>query len=311
MYHFWLFFFLLTLGPSLSAAQFALILSSDDPAYREFASSIKSTLPAGAWQLGWEGNVERFEQSPPSNVDLVITAGITATRAALHKENSPPVIASLLTRTAFDTIKRDTAPHRNGSSAIYLDQPVTRQLAFINKLLPVSVFENRHIFTLVSDPKSEPLSALRQTASSAGFKLTSAITSGRDSSVSDIEHLISNKEGIFLALPDGVVFARDNIRPFLLTTYRYKIPVIAFSLPFVQAGALAALHTTPAQFGQEIAQTIAKLPTASPSTSLPPPRSPSQYSISINQQVARSFKLTLPSESEVLAALRSSQGDRP
>ncbi|MEY4592511.1 MAG: hypothetical protein RIR18_1406 [Pseudomonadota bacterium] len=304
--------FLLTLCAPLQAAQFAVLLNSNDPAYQEFLSSVKTSLPAGhQWQLTWEGDTDKFEQSPPAHADLILAAGANATRLALAKADGPPVIASLLTRTAFENIKRESPVHRQGVTVLYLDQPISRQLAFINKLLPPSVFENRHIFTAVSDAKSEPLAALRQAAPAAGFKVSATIVDSAETTVPAIDRLLSNKEGLFLAFPDSKIFARDNVRPFLLTTYRYKIPVIAFSLPFVQAGALAALHTTPTQFGQELASWVTRLPSSLPITNLPQPKNPSQFSVSINAQVARSLKLSLPSESELVSSLKISSGDKP
>jgi putative tryptophan/tyrosine transport system substrate-binding protein len=297
--------------PPVQAAQFAVLLSGDDPAFRDFLVNLKSTLPTSHWQLAWEGNVERFEQSPPAKVDLIVTIGANATRLILSRPESPPVIASLITRAAFDNIRLQNPAHRGNSTVLYLEQPMARQLAFINKLLPPSTLENRHIFTAVSDPKSEQLATLKQLAPGAGFKLSSTVVGSRESTVADIEQLIGNKYGLFLALPDSIIFSRDNVRPFLLTTYRHKIPVIAFSPPFVMAGALAALHTTPAQFALEIGQWVSKLPSPSSNFTLPPPKGPEQFSVSINRQVAQSFKLTLPTESEIAASLHVTTVGKP
>jgi putative ABC transport system substrate-binding protein len=306
------FLLLLALCSPLQAAQFAVLLNSNDPAYQEFLSSVKASLPAGnQWQLTWSGDTEKFMLSPPAHVDLILAAGTNATRLALAKPDGPPVIASLLSRMAFENISRESPVHQQGVSALFLDQPIARQLAFINKVLPASVLETRLIFTAVSDAKSESLASLRQAAPATGFKVSAAIVENSEAAVPTIDRLLNRKEGLFLAFPDSEIFARDNIRPFLLTTYRYKIPVIAFSLPFVQAGALAALHTTPTQFGQELASWVTKLPSARPITNLPPPKSPTLFSVSINTQVARSLKLSLPSESEILSSLTSSAGNKP
>lgn len=301
---------LILLPVSLQAAQLAIVLSSEDPAFQEFVTAIKKNLYAGQWRVSWEGNTERFEQNPPGRVDLIITAGAKATRLALTQADGPAVIASLMTQAAFESIKQESPHHRQGLTALYLDQPISRQLAFINQVLPTSTYPNRQIFTAVSDPQSKPLSALRQQAHGAGFKLTAAVTTQADA-IPAIENQLSSGKGLFLALPDNAVFARDNIRPFLLTTYRYKIPVIGFSIPFVNAGALAALHTTPVQFGQELSRWVEKIPVQAISSNLPTPRGPSQYSVTINPQVARSFKLSPPTESEIVGILKAMEERQP
>lgn len=290
-------------GPMAQAAQVAVLLGSDDPPYREFLDSLRKTLTLQSpWQITWEGTLENFRKAPPK-ADLIITAGPTATRQALEWAEGPPVMAALITRSAFQALRTNAQPNKYPPTALYLDQPLARQVAFINKLLPSSVFEARHLFSLVSPPQSELLGALQKASLSGGFKFSGEVVTHSDQVVAMTEHLLSQKNGIFLALPDNAVFTRDNIRPFLLTTYRYRAPVIAFSIPFAQAGALASLHATPAQMGQEIGQWILKLPSAT--HALPAPREAAQFSVFINTQVARSLKLNVPSEGELVSALNN------
>ena len=101
-----------------------------------------------------------------------------------------------------------------------------------------------------------------------------------------------------LAIPDTTIYKRDNIKPILVTSYRHQRPVIAFSAPFVSAGALAALHTTPAQIARQTADLINNM-----GTTLPPPVPPSQFAITINSNVAEALGLSIPDEATIRRAM--------
>lgn len=291
-----LFLFLCLCWLPLQAAQLALILSSEEGPYREFSGTLKGAIGGSSWKIAWQGGSEDFAQTTPPGIDLVIAVGSSATRAALQRPDGPPVIATLLTRTAFEKIRSESPVRRGGISALYLDQPLPRQLAFIQRLLP----DTRRVMTVVSDGLENQIPLLKRHAAASQMSVDATVLLAGDNLVPVMERMLV-QEGVFLALPDSTVFSRDNIRPFLLTTYRYQRPVIAFSPAFVQAGALAALHTTPAQLALELSQWLGRMGPGN--MGLPPPQGPSRFSITINSQVARSLKLTLPSETEAMATL--------
>ena len=288
----------------LQAAQLAVVLGGEEGAYREFLGTLKGAVGGSDWQVSWEGSSEKFQQAPPAGVDLIVAVGSQAARVALARADGPPVIATLLTRSAYETVRAESPTRRSGITALYLDQPLQRQIAFIQRLLP----DNRRVMTVVSDKLADQLPQLKRLGNAAKLSVDTAVLNTGDSLVPVLERVLG-QEGVYLALPDSVLYSRDNIRPFLLTTYRYQRPVVAFSAAFVQAGALAALHTTPAQLALEVAQWINR---QRPGTLvLPPAQGPSRFSVVINTQVARSFKLTLPGEDEILSSLSAAAGEKP
>lgn len=295
--------FLSCLCLPLQAAQLAIILSGEEGPYREFLGSFKGALVGSDWQISWEGSPEKFSQSPPAAVDLIISAGAPATRVALAQAEAAPVIATLLSRTSYEDIVSSNPPHRAGVTALYLDQPLHRQIAFIQHLLP----DSRRVMSLVSEKLADQLPALRRLGQQAQLLVDAAVLGQNENLVPALERLL-REDGVFIALPDSSIYTRDNIRPFLLTTYRYQRPVVAFSAAFVQAGALAALHTTPAQLALELSQWLRRLRQP---LRLPPPQGPSRFSVVINSQVARSLKLSLPSEAEILTSLNGMPGEKP
>lgn len=278
------------------AGQLAIVVSSDEAAYKDFSSTLKSLLQGSDWQLVWEGTAEKFQKTPPSGVQLIIAAGTPAARVALDRADGPSVITSLLTQSAYEAVRLQFAAYRAPVSALFLDQPSYRQIAFIKKLFP----DNRIVSMAVSDANRRLLPRYLRSASQQYLTLNAIVAPASEPPLSTLEKMLATPDSVYLAVPDSALFSRDNIRPFLLTSYRYQRPVIAFSPAFVQAGALAALHSTPAQQATDLAQWLNRIRPTSSSVPLPPPISPSRFSVSLNPHVARSLKVTLPSEASII-----------
>lgn len=177
---------LLCLCWPLQAAQLAIILSGEEGPYREFVGTLKGALGNSEWQIGWEGNTEKFAQSPPAVVDLIVSVGVPATRAALLRGDGAPVIATLLSRTAYEGIVSASPPHRAGVSALYLDQPLSRQIAFIQRLLP----ENTRLMAMVSDKLADQLPQLRRLGQQARLQVDAMVLGQDETLVPALERLL-------------------------------------------------------------------------------------------------------------------------
>ena len=134
------------------------------------------------------------------------------------------------------------------------------------------------------------------------LKLDAEFTVSDGTLLSTLGDLFSRSD-FLLALPDSGVYRRENIRGILLTSYRYRKPVIGFSLAFANAGALAAIYTTPTQNALQAAELVRGL--RLPGVVLPLPQYPNDFAIAINGTVAQSLELTLPDEPTLRRLLRS------
>ncbi len=110
---------------------------------------------------------------------------------------------------------------------------------------------------------------------------------------------------VFLALPDARVVNADTAQNLLLTSFRLRAPVVAWSAGYVRAGALAAVYTTPAQAGAQAAELARALLRGA---AVPAPQYPRTYSIAINRQVARSLGLEIDDEAQIRE--RMQRGER-
>lgn len=112
--------------------------------------------------------------------------------------------------------------------------------------------------------------------------------------IGPLENVLSEAD-LLLAVPDPLVFNRNTAQSLFLTSYRYRAPVLGYSRSLTRAGALLSLHSSPAQIGRQTAEWVNSA-IQGVTVRLPPPAHPAYFSISINEQVARSLGFVVPSE---------------
>ena len=114
-----------------------------------------------------------------------------------------------------------------------------------------------------------------------------------------LRRLLPNVD-VLLLLPDALVVNLNNVQQVLLTTYRYRVPVIGFSPGLVKAGAVVAVYSTPAQIGRQGGALASQWLDGE---DLPAPQHCNEFSVDINRHVARSLELSLPDTEEIAKRL--------
>lgn len=230
------------------------------------------------------------EQRLPS---LVITVGTEAARVVLPQRLPVPLYCTFLPGATYAALlaKSGSGGAAGGGklSALFVDQPFTRQIRLLNLALP-----QRTRVGVVLGPESrrgEP--ELRRAAMAAGLMLHVERIVEEKQLIQALYHVMDDTD-VLLAVPDPLVFNRETAQSVLLTTYRLGKPVVAYSRAYVTAGALLSVYSTTAQIGQEIAEELLAL-LGSPGRKLPPPHYPRYYSVDVNQRVARSLGLNIES----------------
>lgn len=130
---------------------------------------------------------------------------------------------------------------RGQFSAIYR-QPLARQINLLRSVLP----EKKRVAAILGPDSSRLLPRLSSALSRAELRLVSEEVARESEVIPALSRLLGAGD-ILLALPDSLVFTRETARSVLLITYRYQRPLIGFSQAYVDAGALAATFSTPAQ----------------------------------------------------------------
>ncbi len=210
-----------------------------------------------------------------------------------------PALALLVTRQRFEALwHRLPSDTRSRLTAIYIDQPPTRQF-----LLAVHAFpERRRLGVLLSRDTRSTLPLLEKLAERMGRILVVREAQTGDRLIPVMEDLFENTD-VYLALPDPNVVNRNTLQPILLTSYRYRIPVVAFSRAYVKAGATAAIYTPLDGLTEETLEILPGL-LGERSGPLPRPHYSSRFRVALNRQVARSLGIPLPTEKALEDAIR-------
>lgn len=266
-------------GLALAAPTIHILIAEPGGIHQEAASSLSQGLSRGNWEI----TVSTPAHNTNSNSDLTVAIGTKALEAALARP-ARPILSLLVPRSTYERL----ASGQQQLSALYLDQPLSRQL----QLLGIAGFKK------VGAPlglSSRQMQNELQTASQeSGIQVGSALVERGTDLQSALTDLARDNQA-FLLLPDPMVAQRGTLQNFFLHTYRLKKPVLAYSAPLAQSGALLALYATPAQLGEEAAGWIRE-GWGRGEFRLGPPRYPRRFTISINRTVARSLDIVLPSE---------------
>jgi len=276
------------------AARVAVVLSDDAAPYQEVYQVIRAYLddsPHEASRLYAEG----LTAASLNDARLAVAVGVGAAEALAALAERPPVLVILVPRAWYVKTGRTrlSSDGRRSLSAIYLDQPFERQALLIRLALP----DVRRVGVLLSAEQSGVVSELEGALRAQRLSLVYATLTGDERLITPLETVLSEAD-LLLALPDPLVFNRNTAQSLFLTSYRYRDPVLGYSRSLTRAGALLSLHSSPAQIGRQAAEWIGSAIQGG-AVSLPSPAYPSYFSVSINDQVARSLGFTLPSEADL------------
>ena len=283
----------------VSAAQatdVVIVSSERSPAYAQAAQALVSELErsGGSRYDMLLLTATEFAGVADLRPKLFVALGAQAAQALAQVALPAPVLCALLPRSSFERVL--LASSRKASSqfsALYLDQPLSRQLGLIQLALP----EARRIGVLWGPESQAQAATLRALAQARGLSLLEASVEQHELLFPALKLALEDSD-VLLALADPEVYNSSSIQNILLTSFRAKVPIVAFSPAYVQAGALLALHVTPEQIGQQAATMATAVLRGKdlPAT----PLYSRDFSVAVNEHVARSLGLTLDA-----AALRT------
>lgn len=297
----WLGFALAVLvSAPVAAARVAVVLSDDAAPYQEAYQVIQAYLHDDGHDAV---RVYASALSPAALADarMVIAVGVRAAESVAAQALRQPALAVLVPRTWFLKTGRAQLGEggRRSVSAIYLDQPAARQARLIRLAFP----ELKRVGVLLSADQEERAGELSEALGAEGFKLVHALLGANERLIVPLERVLTDAE-LLLAVPDSQIFNRSTAQSLFLTSYRYRDPVLGYSQSLTRAGALLSLHSSPAEIGRQAAEWVRTALSGGLPLRLPGPAYPAYFSVSTNEQVARSLGFTLPSEAELEKRLR-------
>lgn len=237
---------------------------------------------------------------------LIVGVGTRATQRLLELDAPAPVLAAMVPRASFEELRKHAAPRNLARlSAVYLDQPGARQLTLLRLILPAK----HRIGVLLGSVSAIQRGELEEAAAALNLSLQFNHIAPGDNLVQELGGVLQRSDALLL-VPDPLVTNRAMAQSLLLTTYRHNVPVIAFSHSYVEAGALAAVYSTPSQIGEHVGDVVRAMAGAG-NWKLPRPQAPAHFSVAVNAHVARSLGLDVPAAAVLEQRLRLAPGRGP
>jgi putative tryptophan/tyrosine transport system substrate-binding protein len=271
-----------------------VVLSDDSAPYQEVFQVISAYLDAGGHETS-QVYVDGLTAASLNEARLTVAVGVRAAESLAALPQRTPVLAVLVPRAWYLKTGRLrlTEGGRRGVSAIYIDQPFERQAQLIRLAFP----DVRRVGVLLSAEQGGLVEELDEALRSQRLGLVHATLAEGERLITPLENVLSEAD-LLLAVPDPLVFNRNTAQSLFLTSYRYRDPVLGYSRSLTRAGALLSLHSSPAQIGRQAADWVSAA-LGGAQVRLPAPAHPAYFSVSINEQVARSLGFALLPEEEL------------
>ena len=236
-----------------------------------------------------------------NNTDLIIGIGSAGIQSA---NDHYPETKKLFISTAPNKYRLNK--NKNKKDAIlYMTQSYCRQIQLIKQL-------NRHWKTIsILNGQKNPVNSelLQQCANKYEIKIVTVNVTVKQNLTNKIKHALTHSD-VLLALPDSNIYNSKTVKNILLTSYRHRKPVIAFSKSFVYAGALASVHSNIEQITQSASRLIEQY-FDSGSQFTHSINYPDNFDIDINKQVFKALDITIPDMEKLKQLLQQQVQDNP
>ena len=233
---------------------------------------------------------------------LFVTLGAEAARALARRSDAAPVLCALLPREAFEQVLRESGRRVSGDfAALYLDQPIARQLDLLRLALP----QARKIGMLWGPDFQAWAAGVEAAVKGRGWQFTGVRTEPGEPVYPSLKKVLEDAD-VLLAVPDRQLYNSTSIQNILLASFRARVPMVAFSPAYVRAGALLALYTTATQTGHQAgSMALGALRQRQPAIVS---QYPQEFTVGVNDNVARSLGLALDGAALTEALRRQERG---
>lgn len=263
-------FFILLFSVTLVRAEVLLLSENHSPALLALTEGVAAALGKPVRQV--------HSQSQIKEKDLVIIAGDGMVRSWNGHQKS---IAVWSRREAIE------ANRGNIQSAVFSEPPLQRQLDLTRLLFPgarVAMMVSDEVPTWVADEISQ--------LQGDDFEVFS---NKPEESLNRTLNAALARNDVLLGTLDKGVYNPSTIKNILITAYRQNIPLIGPHQAYIRAGAIATTYSS-------LADTVKRLVELIEADLLPPPGYNPYFSVTVNEQVARSLDILLPSDTAELTS---------
>lgn len=264
---------------------------------REMESRLKSVLPSN-FKIRFASVSDEALRINAGPKDYILTIGSQAFADVVENNSTTNLIATLIPRVTYQSLLQANPRKAGRTSAVYIEQPVQRNLELVRIALP-----GRKPGILLGPQSGALEKQLHRISKELNLPLYLKTLKPNENLVAGLDQVLKNCD-VLVAFADHEVSNPGTARHLLLTSYRYGIPVVAYSRAYVRAGALMAVYSTPEQFARQTTELLVRT-VQDKGDNVPVPEYPIYFSVDINQNVARSLGIDLESALEIESRLRS------
>ena len=229
--------------------------------------------------------------------DFIFTIGSKAFADVVAQNTSTRLIALLIPEETYHALLQANPRQEGKTAAVYIEQPVRRSLELVRVALP-----GRKPGILLGSQSGSLEKKLNQVSKELNLPLFLKKLKTNENLVTALDQVLKNSN-VLVAFADPEVSNPATARHLLLTSYRFGIPVVAYSRAYVRAGALMAVYSSPEQFAQQAAEMLIRI-ARNKIDLVPAPEYPRYFSVDINQNVARSLGIDLKPRREIETRLK-------
>jgi putative ABC transport system substrate-binding protein len=258
-----------------------VVTSSGVPAYEEVLDGLRQGVSQpGVYVVDLkqkEAGQILTETLRLKTVRIVITIGGEATESVLVQQRGTPVIATVI---APYLLPKDTIARSRPVSIIPVQVPLATLLESLKQVFPaksrLGVIRNADL------PDAGP-DSLKSTAEAAGFSVRIVDCAGPGQLLQVFQSLKEQVDTV-LCFPDATLYNSATIKPLVLASLRYRLPLVGFSENFVRAGAALGVYPDFHEVGARSAELIQKVLSGHAVARIEYPR---KFRIAVNQNITR------------------------
>lgn len=239
-------------------------------------------------------NSAQFQQQ-----HLIIALGSKVTKTLLESSINKPTLSLLIPKDFSDALEKNH-PNATHWSRLLIDQPINRHFDLISAILGP-----HHKTGLLLGPYTQQSESLFEKAATESKQSLATYYINQTDQLSSALKSLSKEADILLALPDPGIYNKSTTRSILLSSYRYKLPIIGFSKAYVKAGAIAAIYSEPEQISTQTINISDQF--FDKNNFEKKVYYPTNFSVSLNHKVARSMNIWLPESSVITEQIKKSE----
>lgn len=278
--------FLLLIALQCQAGTILLVQSGSSEIYARFTDALNENLAGNNQRdslhiLDVNAYTSQYNSLTEKKFTITVAVGIDASIALSNSQINTTTIMAMLPRNSYQKLSTSgeiKCPNKT-CRAIFLDQPVNRQLQFLRLVTPAA----RQIAVLSSNASMQLAEEIARMGKNLEFEVKIIKITDQDNVLPEIKTNLGRPD-VLMAIPDPVVYNRNTARAILLTAFHDRLPLFSYSGSYVRAGATFGLYSTPEDIARHVAELISSDPNQYPNKKTE--SYPKYFTVDINQRAA-------------------------